>query len=113
MNITLKENLILNNIIGNYIMSNSLYYDECKSLYKIVNNLKEARHDIKVPYKILLDKTPLTKDVINDIESNELKEARKVILGLLTHVSGYDKYDSRETDEAVLNALEWLKNNQS
>ena len=80
MNITLKENLVLNAIIGNYIISNSLYYDECKSLYKIVNNLKEARHDIKVPYKILLDKTPLTKDVINDIESNELKEARKEAL---------------------------------
>ena len=49
----------------------------------------------------------------NQINTSELKEARKVILGLLTHVSGYDKYESRETDEAVLNALEWLKNNQS
>ena len=43
MNITLKENLILNNIIGNYIISNSLYYDECKSLYDVVNRLKKER----------------------------------------------------------------------
>ncbi len=50
---------------------------------------------------------------MNQINTSVLKEARKVILGLLTHVSGYDKYDSRKTDEAVLNALEWLKNNQS
>jgi hypothetical protein len=50
---------------------------------------------------------------INQINASELKEARKVILGLLSHVSGYDKYDSKETDNAVLNALEWLKNNQS
>ncbi len=49
---------------------------------------------------------------MNKINASELKEARKVILGLLAHVSGYDKYNPRETDEAVLNALEWLKNNQ-
>jgi len=50
---------------------------------------------------------------MNQINTSELKEARKVILGLLTQVSGYDKYNPRKTDEAVLNALEWLKNNQS
>ena len=50
---------------------------------------------------------------INQINTNELKDARKVILGLLSHVGGYDKYDSKETDKAVLDALEWLKNNQS
>jgi hypothetical protein len=50
---------------------------------------------------------------MNTINTSIIDDARKVILKLLTHVSGYDKYDSRETDEAVLNALEWLKNNQS
>ena len=50
---------------------------------------------------------------MNKINSSELKKARKVILGLLSHVSGYDKHDPKETDKAVLNALEWLKNNQS
>ena len=50
---------------------------------------------------------------MNQINTSALKDARKVILGLLAHVSGYDKYNPRETDEAVLDALEWLKNNQS
>ena len=50
---------------------------------------------------------------MNQMNTSALKDARKVILGLLAHVSGYDKYNPRETDEAVLDALEWLKNNQS
>jgi ribosomal protein L30/L7E len=50
---------------------------------------------------------------MNQINTSELKQARKVILGLLAHVSGYDKYNPRQTDEAVLGALKWLKNNQS
>ena len=40
---TLKENLVLNAIIGNYVIDNGLYYDECKSLYMIVNKLKKER----------------------------------------------------------------------
>jgi len=50
---------------------------------------------------------------MTSINESIIKDARKVIVGLLAHVSGYDKYNSRETDEAVLGALEWLKNNQS
>ena len=50
---------------------------------------------------------------MNQMNTSALRNARKVILGLLLHVSGYDKHDPRETDKAVLNALEWLKNNQS
>ena len=49
----------------------------------------------------------------NEIHFSSVKNAKKVILDLLTHVNGYNKYDSKETDEAVLNALEWLKNTQS
>ena len=49
---------------------------------------------------------------MNQINTSSLKNARKVILGLLSRVSGYDKYESKETDDAVLDALEWLKNNQ-
>ena len=50
---------------------------------------------------------------MNQINTSELKEARKVILGLLTQVSNNHRDDIAEKDEAVLNALEWLKNNQS
>ena len=50
---------------------------------------------------------------MNKINSSELKKARKVILGLLTHVSAQNRHNSSESDEAILNALEWLKNNQS
>ena len=80
MELTLKENMILNKIIGNYIIDNKLFYDECKSLNKIVNKLKEERKDIKVSYKILLDKSPLTKDKINDIEIDELNKAKQEAL---------------------------------
>ena len=50
---------------------------------------------------------------MNQINTSELKEARKVILGLLTQVSNNHRDDIAGKDEAVLNALEWLKNNQS
>ena len=50
---------------------------------------------------------------MNKINSSELKKARKVILGLLRHVSDQNRHNSSESDEAILNALEWLKNNQS
>ena len=80
MELTLKENMILNKIIGNYIIDNNLFYDDCKSLHNIVNKLKEERKDIKVSYKILLDKSPITKDKINDIEIDELKKAKQEAL---------------------------------
>lgn len=50
---------------------------------------------------------------MNKTNNNQLKEARKVILGLLTHVSDQNRHNSSESDEAIANALEWLKNNQS
>ena len=55
----------------------------------------------------------LHQSQMNEIHKNSIEHTRKVILGLLSHVSGYDKHNPRETDKAVLNALEWLKNNQS
>ena len=50
---------------------------------------------------------------MNQINTSELKQARKVILGLLTHVSDQNRHNSSESDEAILNALEWLRKNQS
>lgn len=50
---------------------------------------------------------------MNKINTSELKNARKVILGLITHVSDQNRHNSSESDEAILNALEWLKTNQS
>ena len=50
---------------------------------------------------------------MSQINTSELKNARKVILMLLTHVSNNSRYDTSQTDKAVLDALEWLKNNQS
>ena len=55
----------------------------------------------------------LYKTQKNQIHFSSVKNAKKVILGLLSHVGGYDKYNDKETDKAVLDALEWLKNNQS
>ena len=50
---------------------------------------------------------------MNQINTSSLKDARKVILGLLSHVSDQNRHNSSESDNAILNALEWLKNNQS
>jgi hypothetical protein len=50
---------------------------------------------------------------ITSINESIIKDARKVILGLVTHVDANDRDDIPGKDEAVLNALEWLKNNQS
>ena len=50
---------------------------------------------------------------MNQINTSELKNARKVILGLLTQVNSDHRDDIAGKDDAVLNALEWLKNNQS
>ena len=50
---------------------------------------------------------------MTSINESIIKDARKVILGLITHVSGRHRNDTSEADDAVLNALEWLKNNKS
>ena len=49
----------------------------------------------------------------NEIHFSSVKNAKKVILELLTHVSDQNRHNSSESDEAILNALKWLKNNQS
>ena len=50
----------------------------------------------------------------NQINTSTLKDARKVILNLLLYVqSGAMGDEAPGKDEAVLNALKWLKNNQS
>ena len=49
----------------------------------------------------------------NEIHFSAVKNAKKVILELLTHVSDQNRHNSSESDEAILNALKWLKNNQS
>ena len=50
---------------------------------------------------------------MNQMNTSALKDARKVILGLLTQVSSNNRNDTSEADDAVLDALKWLKNNQS
>tara|TARA_R100000458_G_scaffold47436_1_gene46206 strand:+ start:558 stop:764 length:207 start_codon:yes stop_codon:yes gene_type:complete len=49
---------------------------------------------------------------IDQIHASQLNQARKVILELVVHVDANDRDDIPGKDEAVLNALEWLKNNQ-
>ena len=50
---------------------------------------------------------------MNQINASQLKEARKVILGLILYMNTIDKGISLEKDKAILDALQWLKNNQS
>ena len=50
---------------------------------------------------------------MTSINESIIKDARKAILGLLSHVSDQNRHNSSESDNAILNALEWLKNNQS
>ena len=50
---------------------------------------------------------------MTSINESIIKDARKVILGLLTHVSSDYRNDIPGKDNTVLDALEWLKNNQS
>ena len=50
---------------------------------------------------------------MTSINESIIKDARKVILGLIKHVSDQNRHNSSESDNAILNALEWLKNNQS
>ena len=49
---------------------------------------------------------------MNKINTSELKKAKKVILGLLMYSKTDPNDNIQGKDEAVLNALEWLKNNQ-
>ena len=53
----------------------------------------------------------LYKIQMNKLNYDKLKEARKVILKLITHVNTNHRDDIAGKDDAVLNALEWLKNN--
>ena len=50
---------------------------------------------------------------MNQINTSALKDARKVILKLITHVSSKHRDDIAGKDDVLLDALEWLKNNQS
>ena len=61
MNITIKEGLLIKNIIGHYMTNNNLYYDNNKEVLTIINKinvnnsskicnarvLKDARKDAK------------------------------------------------------------------
>ena len=48
---------------------------------------------------------------MTSINESIIKDARKVILKLILYMNTTDKGISPEKDEAVLNALKWLKNN--
>ena len=50
---------------------------------------------------------------MTNINESIIKDARKVILKLVTQVGSRNRNDTSEADDAILNALEWLKNNQS
>ena len=50
---------------------------------------------------------------MTSINESIIKDARKVILKLMLYMNTTNKGISPEKDEAILNALEWLKNNQS
>jgi len=50
---------------------------------------------------------------MTSINESIIKDARKVILKLMLYMNTTNKGISPEKDDAVLNALEWLKNNQS
>ena len=48
---------------------------------------------------------------MTSINESIIKDARKVILKLILYMNTTDKGISPEKDEAVLDALKWLKNN--
>ena len=50
---------------------------------------------------------------MTSINESIIRDARKAILKLVTHVSGNNKNNTLEADVVVLDALKWLKNNQS
>ena len=49
---------------------------------------------------------------MNQMNTSSLKNARKVILNLMLYISA-EHGDVRGKDQAVSEALKWLKNNQS
>ena len=53
------------------------------------------------------------KTQMTSINESIIKDARKVILGLLLYSKTDYKDKIQGRDEAIENALEWLKNNQS
>jgi len=50
---------------------------------------------------------------MNTINKSVISDARKVILKLILYMNTADKGISAEKDEAVLDALRWIKNNVS
>ena len=60
MNITFKENLMLSNIIGFYMLKNNLNFDDCASISHIIYKLKKYRHNIEYG-KEIYDKSDIKK----------------------------------------------------
>ena len=50
---------------------------------------------------------------MNQINTSVTDDARKVILKLILYMNTADKGMNAEKDEAILDALKWIKNNQS
>ena len=49
----------------------------------------------------------------NQINTSIIADARKVILKLILYMNTADKGMNAEKDEAILDALKWIKNNVS
>ena len=49
----------------------------------------------------------------NQINTSVIDDARKVILKLILYMNTSDKGMNTEKDEAILEALKWLKNHRS
>ena len=50
---------------------------------------------------------------MNQINTSVIDDARKVILKLILYINTSDKGKNLEKDEAILEALKWLKNHKS
>ena len=50
---------------------------------------------------------------MNKINTSVINDARKIMLKLILYINTSDKGMSTEKDEAVLDALKWIKNNVS
>ena len=50
---------------------------------------------------------------MNQINTSVIDDARKVILKLILYMNTSDKGMNLEKDEAILEALKWLKNHKS
>ena len=50
---------------------------------------------------------------MNQINTSVIDDARNVILKLILYMNTSDKGVNLEKDEAILEALKWLKNNRS